>query len=73
MNFWLWFLREKEELQSKIIKHSKNFKLELDEMKSGNERQLRIFHYANRGKMNKYYQGAVRTRETGEVKNSCLC
>jgi len=29
-------------------------------MKSGNERQLRIFHYANREKMNKYYQGVVK-------------
>ena len=29
-------------------------------MKSENERQLRIFHYANRGKMSKYYQGAVK-------------
>jgi len=29
-------------------------------MESGNERQLRIFHYANRGKMNEYYQGAVK-------------
>ena len=29
-------------------------------MESGNERQLRIFHYANRRKVCKYYQGAVK-------------
>ena len=29
-------------------------------MESGNERKLRIFHYANRGKMSKYYQGVVK-------------
>ena len=30
-------------------------------MKSGNERKSRIFHYANRGKLNKHYQGAIKS------------
>lgn len=29
-------------------------------MESRNERKLRIFHHANRGRMGKYYQGAVK-------------
>ena len=31
-----------------------------DEMRSGNERLLRSFHYANRGKMREYYLGAIK-------------
>ena len=50
----------KEELQSRIIKHGTIFKLEKDEMESANERQLRIFHYSNRGKVCKYYEGAIK-------------
>jgi len=50
----------KEELQSKIINHRKIFTLELGKMNSGDERQLRIFHHANRGKVGKYHQGAVK-------------
>jgi len=50
----------KEGLQSKIINHGAIFKLDLDEMESGDERQLRIFHHVNRGKVGKYYQGAVK-------------
>ena len=34
--------------------------LEIDGMKSGNERQSRIFHYAGRGKVYEYYQGAIK-------------
>ena len=34
--------------------------LEIDGMKSGNERQLRIFHYAGRGKEHEHYQGAIK-------------
>ena len=50
----------KEELQSKIISHGTIFKLESGEMESGDERKSRIFHHANRGKVGKYYQGAVK-------------
>jgi len=35
------------------------FKLGSGEMESGDERQSRIFHYANRGKVYEYCQGAV--------------
>jgi len=64
INFWVWFLWKKEELQSKIIKHGTIFKLESGEMESGDERQLRICHHANKRKVDKYYQG--------EAKNSLI-
>ena len=46
-------------IQSKIGSFGTIFKSGNDGMKSGNERQSRIFHYANRGNVYEYYQGAV--------------
>ena len=47
-------------LQSKIGSFGTIFKSETDGMKSGNERQSRIFHYAGRGKVHGYYQGEIK-------------
>jgi len=47
-------------LQSKVIDHWTIFKLELGEMESGSEGQLIILHHANRGKVDEYYQGAIK-------------
>ena len=56
--------------------------LRYDGMKSGNERQLRIFHYTDRGKKWEHYLGAFKNSwitfimiewiHTWAVKNSCL-
>ena len=49
----------KRELQSRVISHGTICKLKLDGMGSRNERKLRIFHYANRGKVNEYHLEAI--------------
>jgi len=50
----------KRELQSRIAKHGKIFKLKSDGMGSGGEGKLRILHHADRGKVNDYVQEAIK-------------
>lgn len=47
-------------LQSKIGSFGTIFKSGKDGMKSGNESQSRISHYAVRGKVYEYYLGAIK-------------
>ena len=47
-------------LQRKIGSCGTIFKSGNDGMKSGNERKLRIFHYAGRGKVYECYSGAIK-------------
>ena len=53
-------LGEKVVLQSRIGRLETIFKSGNDGMKSGNERQSRIFHYTGKGKVYEYYAGAIK-------------
>jgi len=54
------FLGEKVVPQSRIGRLETIFKSGNDEMKSGNERKSRIFHYTGREKVYEYCVGAIK-------------
>jgi len=56
----LGFFLSEDLSQSKVFENGTIYRLKSDGMESMGEGQLRILHHVDRGKMDEYFQGAIK-------------